>query len=159
MSGHTENASHSTSAKPWRRALPRWAQIAVLLAVFVAGGVVGAVVSIRAVHSRIEHYRQHPGELPDEVVPRLAKRLSLTERQAGQVLEVFRRRHSRIVALHGQVSAEIHEEFSRLERDVAAILENDEQREAWREAAERVRRVFLPPRRRGTALEESSVER
>lgn len=137
-----------TPARRWRRALPRWAQLLVLTGVFVAGGLVGAILSVRAIHARIVHYREHPEELPEEVVSALSRRLDLDAKQESRVLAIFRRRHTRIVELQGQVAGDIHAEFDALESEIAALL--DARHAArWRETAAIVRRVYLPPLRRG----------
>lgn len=135
--------NESKPARSWRRALPRWAQLVVLTVVFAAGGVIGAVVSLRTVQSRIQHYREHPEQLPDEVVPRIQRWLSLTEEQLEIVGAVFRHRHAKIVELHGHVADEIHGEFDQLEREVGDSL-TTEQKAAWSVIAARIRATFLP---------------
>ena len=127
----------------WRRALPVWVQVGVLLVVFGSGIGVGAVAASRYVLSRMQHYRAHPEVVPGEITDTLTSRLSLTDEQSKEVLSVITKRHGRIENIRQASAPEIHSEFDRLEQEVAAVL-NDKQKQRWLETADWVRKSFLP---------------
>ncbi|MCA9217779.1 MAG: hypothetical protein KDB27_32140 [Planctomycetales bacterium] len=130
--------------KAWRRAHPRWLQVTVLLVVFTAGGLVGAMFGIKSVHLRMEYYRQNADALPNAIVPRLKFILELTDQQAEHIREIINDRHPRIIEYREQGSAAMHAEFDAMEREIAEILD-EQQAEKWSMFAERVRLRFLPP--------------
>ena len=82
--------------KRWRKSLPVWLQVVVLLIVFASGIGVGAMAASRYVIDRMQHYRAHPEVLPTEITQTLARRLRLTEDQQSEVLKIISRRHARI---------------------------------------------------------------
>lgn len=126
-----------------RRPLPLWAQVLILLTVFAAGAVVGAVTSTRVVFSRMEHYRNHAEALPNDIVPRLQARLGLSDEQTERVREIISRRHPRILEFRNRVSGSMLDEFDAMEQEVASVLDAD-QAERWHAIAESVRARFLP---------------
>lgn len=127
-----------------RRALPRWAQIVVLLVVFAAGGVVGAMVATKCIHSRMEYLREHADALPNDIVPRLQMRLGLSDAQTAQVREIVERRHPRMIAHRTQGAQAIHMEFDAMVNEIGAVLDGDQKR-MWHAMADSVRHRFLPP--------------
>ena len=140
----SSSASTSTgNPVRWRRALPAWIQIVILLTVFSSGIGVGAVAASRYVLSRMQHYRAHPEVLPVEITDTLTGRLDLTDDQSKKILAVITKRHARIEKVRQASAPEIHSEFDLLETEVAAELD-DEQKQRWLETADWVRRSFLP---------------
>ncbi len=141
----TEPISNASGEPPikWRRAQPRWIQISVLLVVFVAGGLVGAMVAMKSVHSRMEYLRKNPDALPAVVVPRLQRILGLSDEQSQQLREIIGRRHPRITKFREQGMDGMHAEFDAMEEEIAAILDA-EQAAKWRAVADNVRSRFLP---------------
>ncbi len=137
------NPSSTRKLTRWRRALPVWVQVVVLLVVFVSGIGVGAVGASRYVLSRMQHYRAHPEVLPAEITNTLTSRLGLTAEQSDEVLAVITKRHGRIEEVRQASSPEIHSEFDLLEEEVAAVL-NEEQKQRWLATANWVRKSFLP---------------
>lgn len=134
----------STSpTKRWRKALPVWVQVIVLLVVFASGIGVGALSATRYVIDRMQHYRTHPELLPEEITQSLARRLRLTAEQQSEVLKIIARRHALIEEARQASAPEIHSEFDLMEQEVAAILEK-RQKEQWLATAEWVRSSFLP---------------
>ena len=126
-----------------RQAQPWWIQLIVLLVVFVAGGVVGGMIAMKSVHSRMAYLRKNPDALPTIVVPRLQHILALTEEQSAQVREIMSRRHPRIIEHSHQGIEGMHSEFDAMEEEIAAVLDED-QASKWRVVAEGVRSRFLP---------------
>lgn len=137
--------SPTSTGKPtrWRRALPVWVQVVVLLVVFASGIGVGAVAASRYMLTRMQHYRAHPEVLPGEITDTLTSRLGLTDEQSAEVLAVITKRHARIEEIRQTSSPEIHSEFDLLEKEVAAALDNN-QKQRWLETADWVRKSFLP---------------
>lgn len=125
-----------------RRALPRWIQIGVLLLVFVAGGIVGAMVATKALHARLEYYRQNEDALVNDIIPRLRAGLALTEEQSSQFEEIIERRHPRMLDVRRKGAIEMLAEFQAMEDEVAGVLD-PKQRESWRKIAESVRNRFI----------------
>ena len=125
-----------------RRALPRWIQIGVLLLVFVAGGIVGAMFATKALHARLEYYRQNEDALVKDIIPRLRTLLNLTGEQTLQFEEIIERRHPRMLDVRRKGANEMLAEFQAMEDDVAEVL-NPKQRESWRKIAESVRNRFI----------------
>lgn len=125
-----------------RRALPRWIQMGVLLLVFVAGGIVGAMVATKALHDRLEYYRQNDDALVRDIIPRIRSRLTLTEEQSSQFKEIIERRHPRMLDVRRKGGNEMLAEFQAMEDEVAEVLD-PKQREAWRKIAESVRNRFI----------------
>jgi hypothetical protein len=127
-----------------RRALPWWVQVGVLLVVFVSGGVVGAMIATKVIHSRMDYYREHAEALPADIVPRLQMRLALTDEQSEKVKAIIATRHPRMIDNRRQGAQAMLDEFQMMEDEIAGVLD-PEQEERWRAIAQSVRQRFLPP--------------
>lgn len=138
-----DDTSPPAESKRWRKALPFWIQAIVLTVVFGGGVGVGAVGASRYMLSRMQHYRAHPEDLPAEIASTLDGRLGLTVTQSEEVLAVITHRHGRIEDMRQQSAPGIHSEFDAMENEVAAVLDEQQERQ-WREIADWVRRSFLP---------------
>jgi hypothetical protein len=141
----TEKTLTSTHILPEpriRRALPRWVQISVLLLVFVAGGIAGAMVATKTLHARLEYYRQNEDALVNDIIPRLRARLALTEEQSSQFEEILGRRHPHLLNVRRKGANEMLAEFQAMEDEVANVLD-PKQRDSWRKIAESVRNRFI----------------
>ncbi len=142
----TENNTKAEAVPPpqeWRRALPRWIQLLVLLVVFIAGGVAGSMVTTKVIHTRMEGYRQQAPIFSEDIVMRLRMRLGLTDEQADQVQEIIERHHSKLVAYRNDGSQMMHTEFDAMVDEVETVL-TDPQVQRWRGIASHVRRTYLP---------------
>lgn len=128
---------------PRRTTMSRWVQCGVLLLVFAAGGIVGAMVAAKTIHSRMNYYREHPEALPNAIVPRLKHELGLNEEQVARVREIITPRHARIAEYQQQSARAIHNEFKRMEDEVAEVLD-EKQKALWRELTNSVRERYLP---------------
>ncbi len=131
-------------ALPPRRPLPAWVQSAILLLVFCAGGIAGAMLATEMIHSRMEYYREHETALPNDIVPRLQFRLQLSDEQTEEVRRIIELRHPRMMRERNESARGMLLEFEAMQREVAAVLDA-EQAAAWSEIANSVRRRFLPP--------------
>lgn len=131
-------------SKSYRRALPWWMQITVLLVVFIAGGVAGSMITTRVIHSRMEHYRQQAPIFSDDIVMRLRIRLSLSDEQVIGVRKIIESRHSRMIEFRNEGSHKMHAEFDAMIKEVAGVLDEG-QAQRWRGIADHVKRTYLPP--------------
>lgn len=127
-----------------RLALPRWAQLVVLLVVFVSGGVVGAMIATKVIHLRMDYYREHADALPADVVPRLQMRLALDDTQTEKVKAIIADRHPRMIANRRRGAQAMLNEFQLMEEEIAGVLD-PVQEERWRIISQSVRQRFLPP--------------
>lgn len=130
-------------SQSYRRALPWWLQITVLLVVFVAGGVAGSMITTRVIHSRMDQYRQQAPIFSEDIVMRLRFRLQLSDQQAQEVRTIIESRHSRMIDFRNEGSQKMHAEFDAMIEEVATVLEGH-QVERWRGIANHVKQTYLP---------------
>jgi hypothetical protein len=143
MNESTKSNLKSNPFRRWRRALPAWLQICVLLLVFASGIGVGAVGASQYMLSRMQHYRANPESLPGELSAKLQSRMNMSDEQTAEVLAIVTLRHGNITSLRDASAPGILQEFSLMEREIADVL-NPTQREQWRETADWARKTFLP---------------
>lgn len=133
---------------PRRTTMSRWVQCGVLLLVFAAGGIVGAMVAAKTIHSRMNYYREHPEALPAAIVPKLKHELGLNDEQVVTVRGIVTLRHSKIAEYQQQSAQAIHNEFKLMEDEVAEVLD-EKQKALWRELTNSVRERYLPTTQSG----------
>ena len=131
------------SSQGYRRALPWWTQLTLLLIVFIAGGVAGSMITTRVIHSRMEQYRQQAPIFSEDIVMRLRMRLALSDEQAIEVQRIIERRHPKMVEYRNDGSHKLHTEFDAMVEEIAGVLD-ELQAQRWHEIAEHVRRTYLP---------------
>lgn len=129
---------------PMRRALSWWGQIIVLLVVFIAGSVVGAMVAAKVIHSQMEYYRHHAEASPQDILPRLQRRLTLTDDQTEKVREIISRRHPVMIESRRREAQTMLNEFRSMEGEIGKVLDANQQT-LWHDIATSVRNRFLPP--------------
>ncbi len=139
----TPDTATLPSAQTYRRALPWWVQVLVLLVVFIAGGVAGSMVTTRVIHSRMEDYRQQAPIFSEDIVMRLRMRLALSDEQAIDVQKIIEKRHAKMVEYRSEGSQKMHTEFDAMVEEVADVLD-ELQAQRWRGIADHVRRTYLP---------------
>lgn len=142
MNQSTKSSSKEKSHR-WRRALPAWVQVSVLLLVFASGAGVGAVGVSQYMLSRMQYYRANPEVLPGELSAKLQSRMSMSDEQTAKVLAIITLRHGNIASLRDAAAPGILQEFSLMEQEIADSL-NPEQRQQWHETADWARKTFLP---------------
>ena len=76
----------------------KWSAVALLAAVFIAGGAAGWLI-----HDSTDHDRRPRGRGPDAMVAYLGRELDLTPAQADSVRTIFARHRPEIEALGAQV--------------------------------------------------------
>ena len=84
--------------------------------------------------------------LPNAIVPRLQLRLGLSDEQTDQVREIVERRHPRMIESRTLGAQAMLDEFDAMQREISAVLDENQKR-TWRATADSVRRRFLPPER------------
>ena len=94
--------------------------------------------AVRTVHPRLIE-RAHG---------RLVEQLKLDTEQAERLKSILEQRAGRLREIHERMRPELEQEQQRLEREVQALLD-DEQRARWERILEHRRSVFAPPRGRG----------
>ncbi len=119
-------------------------QLTVLLIVFAAGSVTGAMIATKVLHSKLQTYRENAPIFAENIVARLRIRLNLSGEQVEQVREIVERRHARMIEHRRQGSLAMHTEFNAMEEEIAGVLD-DRQARQWHEIANFVRERFLPP--------------
>ena len=139
----TPDTATLPSAQRYRRALPWWVQVLVLLVVFIAGGVAGSMITTRVIHSRMEEYRQQAPIFSQDIVMRLRMRLSSSDEQATKVQRIIEKRHSKMIQYRNEGSQMMHAEFDGMVEEIAGVLD-DFQTQRWRGIADHVRRTYLP---------------
>lgn len=121
-------------------------QLVVLIVVFVSGAISGAMLAAHKARIQIKTMMLHPEKAADHIVQELITQLSLNERQATQIAEIVKRRHTAMVEIRRESSPRFLEEFDEMESETLKIL-NDDQKEEFRRITEMVRGAFLPLRR------------
>ena len=139
----TQTETQLPPSPTFRRALPWWMQVTVLLVVFVAGGVAGSMITTRVIHSRLEQYRQQAPIFSEDIVMRLRFRLQLSDEQAEKVRTIIENRHSKMIRYRNEGSQKMHAEFDTMVEEVAGVLD-DLQAERWRGIADHVKQTYLP---------------
>ncbi|TWT96523.1 hypothetical protein [Neorhodopirellula pilleata] len=143
MNESTQSSSKSIPLQRWRRALPAWVQVCVLLLVFASGIGVGAVGASQYMLSRMQHYRENPEVFPEELSAKLQSRMNMSDDQTSKVRDIVTLRHGNITSLRDASAPGILQEFSLMEQEIADVLD-PAQREQWHETADWVRKTFLP---------------
>jgi E3 ubiquitin-protein ligase DOA10 len=129
--------------RAFRQALPWWVQVIVLLVVFAAGGVVGAMISSKVIHSNMEKYRQQAPLFSADIVERLRMRLHLSDEQAVNVQEIVERQHEKLIEHRNNGSEKMHAQFDEMVDEIADELDELQKRQ-WGFVANYVRRTYLP---------------
>ncbi len=127
-----------------KKTKPRWVQILLLLVIFASGGVIGSILTARAIVSRIHTFRSNPSALPDQIVPRLSLQLGLTDSQTEKVDSLFRTTHRNILNIHKNKADEIHKEFESMRLEISKLL-NEKQKPRWDMWSTRIKERVLPP--------------
>ena len=137
------NTPPSPPGPRYRRALPWWTQVAVLVVVFAAGGIAGAMIAARVIHARMNEYRQNAPVFSDDIVMRLQFRLGLSETQTSAVRQIIQQRHAKMIQYRHEGSQQMHAEFDAMVNDVTQHLD-DTQAQHWAGIARHVRQTYLP---------------
>jgi hypothetical protein len=100
------------------------------------------LLATKALHDRLEYYRQNDDALVNNIIPRIRNRLTLTEEQPLQFKEIIERRHPRMLDVRREGTNEMLAEFQAMEDEVSEVLD-PKQRKSWRKIAESVRNRFI----------------
>lgn len=118
----------------------KWQVILVFVGVFLAGAVVGSVVSVRYVRE-MARQRRAPDQFAPQMMKRFAEHLDLTPEQRAKIIPIVNRCSDSIRTLRRQGLSETAALMERMHEDVSREL-NGEQREKLNEMRERQRQRF-----------------
>lgn len=128
-------------ARPPRRILRT---VLGVIAVFVAGCLVGATTTVIVIHRHHVEVMQHPERLPAMMLRVMRHDLNLSDEQANRIERIFQTRHRAIDLLRAEVQPRFEHEFDLLEVEVGEQLD-DAQREQWLQRIRSFRADCLPP--------------
>lgn len=126
---------------PWLRLLCKFL---IMLVIFLAGGISGALYGIDFSFRQMRDHAEHMDELPDNVIPRLAEDLALTPTQLEGFDRVFRNYHSDIARVEGENAIKVHQLFYDMGKEILPLLD-ETQAAQFREVHRKICTVFLPP--------------
>lgn len=121
----------------------RWPGVAVMLAIFLSGGIVGAVGGGFVVREQMLFMLRHPERVPDRIVLRIRTSLSLNDEHTRQVDAIVRRRHAAMEIARAKCYPELLAEFQAMCTDIAEVL-SPEQRTRWDKLSDSVEQRYLP---------------
>lgn len=124
-------------------------KLMLFVVIFGAGGITGMFYGINLAFSKMREHATHMAELPDNVIPRLASQLSLTEEQLPEFDAIFRKHHVEITRLEADSAVAVHQEFYALGKELLALLD-EKQTAEFKETHRKICTVFLPPIPLGT---------
>lgn len=112
--------------------------------IFLAGGVSGALYGVNFSFSQMRYHAEHPEELPDNAIPRLADKLSLSPAQLPEFDRIFRKFHAEIAGAEGENAIRVHQIFYEMGKEILPLLDETHATE-FREIHRKICTVFLPP--------------
>ena len=140
----TDATSPVSTPTPARSLLSRrWFNWLLLVVIFGAGVLIGALVAVRVVRMQVASVLSHPEQIPDRVMPILRHRLDLDEEQAVKIAAMVKQRHAALEDLRAEYSPRVAIELQQLRRDVESVLK-PEQRTHWDAWCRRIE-ANLPP--------------
>jgi hypothetical protein len=112
-------------------------------AIFVAGMVVGAGVTVRAARNQLLEAVHHPETVPPRIAARLQWKLGLSEEQTAKATAIIEQHRLAIQQVRREFQPQIEAELDLAETEIAAVL-NDAQRAEWEEHFRTMRATWLP---------------
>lgn len=120
-----------------------WRAVALGLAIFASGTVVGAAVSLVAVRHVTRTAFQRPELVPQRLARQMRRRLHLDHRQEADVARILADRHAAWLEIRRNTRPRIDAEIERLRREVSGVL-TPRQADVWNAWVERGRGRWLP---------------
>jgi hypothetical protein len=130
-----------SSPTPRRR---RWKTWLLALLIFLAGGIVGGVLTAGAIFRSVHRAIAHPEEAPQRITARLSRRLDLTDDQREKVHQIIASRQQSLLEIRRDVQPRVETQLEQLESEIAAVL-NAKQQDEWRTMVNTFRNTWLPP--------------
>ncbi|MHB8973809.1 MAG: hypothetical protein ACYC3X_16595 [Pirellulaceae bacterium] len=128
-------------AAPGRRA---WLHCVLWLVIFGSGAIVGGGTTLWVVRNRVLVSIRHPEEMPAVLARHLQRMLQLDDQQRVDVEAILQRRQKALQALRRAVQPKIEQELEQAEREISAVL-RDDQRTEWQTRFRTLRSRWLPP--------------
>ena len=102
-----------------------WKMVLLLLGIYIAGGVTGALVMARVIRERVAH-RPMPEQWAPMQLKRLAERLDLSAEQQEQLEPIVKRNMEELRKLRTYSMTESKTVFERMEREISEKLTPDQ---------------------------------
>jgi hypothetical protein len=135
----------AVSSAPLAPIRPRRRRAALLAALtFVIGLFLGAGLAIGVGKHIIHDRMRHPEKIPEHIFKRVKSELNLSPEQTTKVGEIIKLHFDQIRKIHDDGQPQVQEQFDQLEREVDAVL-TDQQRPIWHRHLERLRNMGPPP--------------
>lgn len=119
-------------------------KIAVMLVIFLAGGVSGWLSGVRFAISTVNEQKTNMRDVPDRALPRLQRDLSLTPEQLPEFERIFRKYHAQMTEVEADRAMQVHQYFYEMGRDILPLLD-EEQKVKFRELHHRICAFILGP--------------
>jgi shikimate kinase len=112
--------------------------------IFIAGGVLGAGISLRFLRDRVLYVLHHPQEVPARLSLELKGRLGLNAEETEKVRQIIARRQLALQKIRREVQPQVEEELDELRKEISDAL-TPEQSAKWNAWFEQMRATWLPP--------------
>jgi len=114
------------------------------LVILGSGIVIGSVGTLVTIKRGMIRAVQHPEQIPERTVKRMARRYDLTDEQRAEVEAIVASRLHRMADIRRRIRPHLDEQLDSLREDVAQVLIN-EQEAQWREDFSRLRKAVQVP--------------
>ena len=123
----------------------RWWVVALVgVLIFIAGGVLGAGISLRFLRDRVLYVLHHPQEVPARLSLELKGRLGLNAEKTEKVRQIIARRQLALQKIRREVQPQVEEELDELRKEISDALTPD-QSAKWNAWFEHMSDTWLPP--------------
>jgi hypothetical protein len=112
--------------------------------IFIAGGVLGAGLTLRYLRDRVVYAIHHPQEVPARLSAELKWRLGLSAEEAEKVRQIIAWRQLKLQEIRREVQPQFERELQDLRKEVAGAL-RPEQAAGWNAWYEQAHSTWLPP--------------
>ena len=137
-------ASLPPPPRPSSRVGRRWLAALLGVAVFIAGGVVGAGLTLYFIRERVLYAIHHPQEVPARLSQQLKKTLGLNGQETERIREIIAKRQLRIQQLRRDVQPRVEAQVEDLRKEIADALP-PEKAAQWNAWFEQMKQTWLPP--------------
>ncbi len=122
----------------------RWPRIVLWLALFVAGMLCGAGLTVLHVMHVIRQGMAHPHDRTEHIMDRMTQQLDLTADQQKRIRDILTAQGRDLAAIHKDTMSKVKERLQRAEREIGEVL-TPAQLEKWRALMNDMRQRWQPP--------------
>jgi hypothetical protein len=144
MTGSNPDTSSSNLDLPVPRKRRPWRSLLLGLVILFCGILIGAGITVIALHKVVLYAIHHPEQVPSRITERLRGKLGLSDDQAKKIRAILNERQKAFQALRRATRPKMEREIERLKEDVAAVLDENQARK-WRKRFDTLRRQWIPP--------------